>query len=201
MNIHVAKHLRRGGALVACLALMLAAAVAKAEPQRYVLDAEKSAVGFSYDLQGTPTNGVMPVTRADLLIDVQDITASKIDVVLNPRKARAGFVIASEAMKSADVLSAKAYPEIRFQARRITGDLRGAQVTGDLTLRGVTRTATLEAKLYRQRGTEVGDLDHLSVYLTGALDRNAFGASGFSDLVGPTIELRILVQMDRAGRS
>lgn len=57
----------------------------------------------------------------------------------------------------------------------------------------------LDAQLFRQAGHEAGDLDHLSVLLTGQLDRHVFGASGYPELVGPQIDLRILVRMERRG--
>ena len=108
-------------------------------------------------------------------------------------------MLATEAMRSADVLAARSYPEIRFQTTQITGSVRAAKVTGELTLRGVTRLVTLDAQLFRQAGSAVGSHDHLSVLLTGSLDRTDFGATGYPDLVGSQIDLRILVRMARSG--
>ena len=89
------------------------------------------------------------------------------------------------------------HPLITFRSTRITGTLQTATVEGHLTLRGVTRPVTLTAGLYRQRGTEPRDLDHLTVLLTGQIDRHTFGASGFADLVGPLIDLRIVARIER----
>ncbi|NIZ15451.1 YceI family protein [Phaeobacter sp. HF9A] len=179
------------------MAGLLFAQGAQAAPAAFRLDAQDSVVGFTYYLGGKATQGQMPVSAAELSLDLENIAASRIDVTLSPDHARAGFVIATEALKSASVLDARHYPDIRFVARRITGTLNGAEVTGDLTLRGVTKPVTLNAQLYRQRGTDVGELDHLAILLTGSLDRMAFGAEGYADLVGPQIDLRILAQVDR----
>ena len=186
------KHLR----IILVLAALIAAPL-RAEPVPYALEGAKSKVGFTYAFSGKTTEGTMPVRAADLLIDLADISKSRIDVTLDPSRAKAGFVFATDAMKGPKVLDTARHPRIRFIARRITGDLSGAKVAGDLTVRGVTRPVTLDARLYRQQGTAADDLRRLSVLLTGSIDRRDFGAEGFPDLVGPTIGLRILARMER----
>ncbi len=168
-----------------------------AEPQTYRLIPDASQVEFFYQLEGQNARGVMPISAADLVIDVENIAASQIAVTLNPGQARAGFVFATQAMKGAQVLDAARHPQIRFRAGRITGSIHGATIAGDVTIRGVRRPIVMRARLYRQRGTAAGDLDRLSVLLTGRLNRHAFGASGFPQMVAPTIELRILARMIR----
>ncbi len=177
--------------------LWLCASAALAAPEAYRLDTGASQVGFTYDLAGAPTRGVMPISAARLQIDVHDIRASVIDVTLNPRRAKAGIFVATEAMRGPQVLDARQFPQIRFQTREITGSLKGAQIRGDLTIRDVTRQVTLDARLFRQRGTAVTDVSQLEVVLSGEVDRHHFGATGFADLVGPTIRLRILARMIR----
>ena len=139
----------------------------------------------------------MPVSSADLLIDLDNLPASRVLVTLNAAGARAGFIFATEAMKSRKVLYTARFPEIHFRSTRIVGDLRGAKVTGDLTVRGVTRQVVLDARLFRQRGTEPQDRRNLLVELTGAIPRSAFGANGYPNLVGDEISLRIIARITR----
>lgn len=183
--------------LVFGLTLILAQG-AVAAPVRYLLDEAASAVGFTYYLDAAGTKGQMPVKTAELMLDLRNVSRSKIDVTLNPKGARAGFFIATEALKGAQVLDVQNHPEIRFVARRITGSIHKAEVQGDLTVRGVSRPVTLQAQLFRQAGTQEDDLSKLSVLLTGSLDRREFGATGYADLVAPKIDLRILARVDRA---
>jgi len=49
-----------------------------------------------------------------------------------------------EHLRSADFLDAAQYPEITFKSKRIAGDASEFKVTGDLTIRGVTKEITLE---------------------------------------------------------
>jgi polyisoprenoid-binding protein YceI len=48
-------------------------------------------------------------------------------------------------LRGADFLDAANFPEITFKSTRITGDQSDFKVTGNLTIRGVTREITLEA--------------------------------------------------------
>ena len=168
-----------------------------AGPESYRLDAARSSVEFTYDFDGTLKTGQMPVTSADLLIDLDNVPASRVLVTLNANAARAGFIFATEAMKSRTVLDTRTHPEIHFRSTSITGDLRGALITGDLTIRGVTRPATLQARLFRQRGTEVTDRSNLLIELTGQVSRSGFGADGYATLVGDRIGLRIIARINK----
>lgn len=178
-------------------ALTLLAAQALAAPEPYRLDPGHSTVGFTYRLAGTSGRGQMPVKSAVMLIDLRNIAASRVDVTLDATGARAGFVLATQAMKGPEILNAARHPEIAFRSTRITGTLGEAIVEGDLTVRGVTRPVTLRAGLYRAGDTDPGDLRRLTVLLTGQIDRRAFGADGFADIVGPLIDLRIVARIEK----
>ncbi|WP_371224016.1 YceI family protein [Roseovarius sp. 2305UL8-3] len=181
--------------LLFCLAFL--AAPAWSDPEIYQLDVERSDVGFTYMFEGSEKRGTMPVQSARMRIDLDNVPASEVNVTLNPSKARAGFIFATQVMKGPEILDTRNHPAIQFRSTSIRGDLRGAIVTGDLTVRGVTRPVALQAGLFRQRGTEVGDRDNLTVLLTGAINRNDFGADGFGSYVGPMIGLRIIARISR----
>ena len=138
----------------------------------------------------------MPIRRADLMIDPANLGASTADVIVTPAEARTGFFFATEALKSASVLNTDAHPEIRFQSTAVrlapSGRLSdGASLLGDVTVRGVTRPIELAASLYRPPGTAPDDLSVLSIQLTGAISRSAFGATGYADIVADEVGLDI----------
>lgn len=183
------------GPLALC-ALALPGAGRSAQ-QRYRLDVARSTVAFTYTIGDAVNKGQMPVKSADMRLDLDAVPASRVDVVLDASQARAGFFLATQALRDANVLDTATHPEIRFRSTRITGDLSGATITGDLTVRGITRAVTLDAGLYRQRGTQPGDRDNLTVLLTGSVSRSAFGATGYAGLVGDRIGIRILARITK----
>lgn len=174
------------------LAPSLAAGRACAAPEDYALDAALSSVRFSYEFDGREVTGRMPVSTAQMSLDLDNLPASRIEVTLDASAARAGFFFATQAMRGPQLLDAAHHPLIRFRSTQIRGDMRGATVTGALTLRGITRPMTLSAVLGRQPGSAPTDRSRLVVLLTGTIDRREFGASGYIGLVGPEIALRIL---------
>ena len=181
--------------------ILLAAAVgiakpAFAAPRRYRLDKENSTVGFSYQLNGQRLNGRMPVKSATITVDVDRPSRSRVEAVLDAARANAGPFYATSAMKSRSVLDTDTYPEIRFVSQRIENKLNGARVTGEMTIRDITRPVELSATLFRQRGTEEGDRRRLSILLAGRINRNDFGAGGFPKLVAPSIVLNVLTRID-----
>lgn len=182
---------------VLAILMAVASGPVDAEPERYRLDTDRSQVGFGFAIEETRIEGVMPVKQADLLIDLDNLPASKVDVILDAKGVRSGIFLVTESIKGPQGLDTANHPEIRFRSTRFVGDLSGATVTGDLTIRGITRPVTLNAGLYRQRGTEVGDRSKLSVFLTGTVSRAAFGADGFPGLVEDAVRLRILARIEK----
>ncbi len=185
--------------LMVTLALWLACSAAMAG-QTYLLEPDKSEVGFIYKLSGAETRGSMPIRQAQITIDFDDLSRSSVDVTLDVTRARAGLIFATEALKGRSVLDAAGHPTIRFRSTAIrlngTGRLSdGAQITGELTLRGVTRPVTLRAALFRQRGTQAGDLRQLSFRLSSVVSRSAFGASGYASLVDDQVQLDIVARI------
>ncbi|WP_298848679.1 YceI family protein [uncultured Ruegeria sp.] len=169
----------------------------------YELSPDATKVGFTFDLSGVAQTGTMPILSADVQVDTQSLQNSKVTVVLDVSKARTKLPFARMPMLSTSVLNAKEHPTIQFVSTEIQlgSDGRisdGALITGDLTVRGVTRPITLEANLYRQAGTATTDLNNLSIGLTGALNRHDFGASGYPDLVRENVGLDIHAEIIRA---
>ncbi len=169
----------------------------------YELVPKGTSVAFTFDLSGFAQSGTMPIQSADIQIDLANLANSRVNVVLNVAKARTQLPFARQPMLSKEVLNAATYPTIQFVSTRVQlGDggriSRGAKITGDLTVRGVTRPITLQADLYRQPGSPADSLDELSIRLTGALNRHDFGASGYADLVQDTVGLDIRAEIKRA---
>jgi polyisoprenoid-binding protein YceI len=176
---------------------LLLAGPGAAAPADYVLEPETSSVRFETDFGKDRITGKMPITRADLTLDFDKVANCKVAVTLDASGAQASFPFAAQAMKGPKVLDTAAHPEIVFESTSVKAAGAGAKVTGVVTIRGVTQPMVLDAQLYRQKGTEAGDLSHLSVHLTGAVLRSAFGANGWSDMVGDEVRLDIVARIAR----
>lgn len=180
------------------LLLLLTALPAQAAPVPYALQVDQSTVGFETDFGPDRITGAMPVKSAHLVLDFDQVRNCVIDVALDVSQADASFPFAAQAMKGPKVLDAAAFPEMTFRSTAIRRDGDGASVDGNLTIRGVTRPVTLAAAIYRQQGSDAGDLSHLTVKLTGKVNRSDYGATGWNDMVGDEVRLVITARIARS---
>lgn len=187
----------------ATIALGLAAAVlgarpALAAPERYLIDTATSRVDFEADYGQEIIAGTMPVADADIVLDFARPAASRIRVALDVRGARVPFPFAAEAMTGRSVLDAARFPFILFESTAVQAQGTRARLEGRLTIRDVTRPVALDAEFFRQRGTAPGDLSALSIHIRSRVNRSDYGATGFSDLVGDEVRIRIVARIRRA---
>ena len=180
----------------------LATAVGASESPGYVLDLASTEVRFGFQLNGFWQNGTMPILSSHIALNPKRLAATRVSVSLDASAAKTGLIFATQAMTSPEVLNVEKFPTISFATRRILlspqGRLsNGAEVIGDLTLRGVPRPLSLSVDLFRRPGSAVEDLSRLDFSLRGSLSRAAFGASGYPKLVSDTVRLDIRASLQQ----
>jgi polyisoprenoid-binding protein YceI len=168
---------------------------AHAAPKAYVLEPDRSTVGFATAFGQQAITGRMPVTQANLTLDFDNVDNTTIDVILDVSRASASFPFAAQALKGETVLDARNHPTIRFVSTGVQRRGDAADVQGDLTIKGVTRRVTLRATIYRPAGSAASDNSHLTVQMTGAVQRSDFGAAGFADMVADEVRLDIVARI------
>lgn len=181
--------------LLAACALTLMSLPALAAPVAYALDPAESRVGFIWYFGNDEVTGQMPVSAADIVIDFDQASRSRVSVTLDIARASAGNPLADPAMKGPKVLWAEKFPTITFQSTRVRARGDGAVIEGNLTLRGVTRPVALDAQLFRRQGSAEGDRSRLTFFLQTTISRSAFGADGFADLVADRVRLDIVARI------
>jgi polyisoprenoid-binding protein YceI len=115
---------------------------------RWRLDPSHSAVGFSVrHLMITNVRGDFARFRGDVLYDAARPEATRIDATIDIASLDTHEPKRDEDLKSELFFDVARHPEMTFvsrEARRIGED--GLDVIGDLTIRGVTREATLAVR-------------------------------------------------------
>ena len=165
----------------------------------YHLDPAASTVAFETDFGPDLITGSIPLERADLSLDFDNVANCTVAVALDVTGAKASFPFAAQALKGPKVLDAKDHPRMTFESTSVKRAGEAADVTGNLTIRGVTKPVTLRAQIFRPKGSSADDLDHLTVKLTGKVNRSDFGATGWSDMVGDQVRIIITARIDAAG--
>lgn len=101
---------------------------------------------------------------SDASVDVV-MQASSIDTRTEQRDAH---------LRSADFLDVEQFPTVTFRSTKIAGSREKFTITGDLTIRGVTKPVTLDVT-YEGAGTDPWGGQRMGFSATGKIDRREFG--------------------------
>ena len=177
--------------LAAFAAFVSIATAAVAAPVKYDFDYGSSDIGFIYNFSGDEIKGAFPEFSGDLTVDFKDIRNSEVSVSINAAKGQGGFVFATSALRGAKVLNTRKFPTINFTSTSAKLKDGKATVNGNITVRGVTKPIQLNVRFFQLAGQDPASRDALQMVITGRLNRHDFGASGYPDMVGEFLDIKI----------
>ena len=184
--------------LAAALALGLAGPAA-AEP--YVLDKSHAHVMFSVDHLGfSNVHGQFREFDAEIDFDPDAVEDASVRFVIEAASVDTLWQKRDDHIRGADFFDVENHPQIVFESTSVrkTGD-ETAEVTGNLTLRGVTREVTLEARL-NKIGPSPFDASRMIAGFTvsGEIDRTEFGITYAAPAVGAIIPIEVQLETSPA---
>lgn len=171
-------------------------ALAEEGGAEWQLDSAESHITFSVAIRDSPAGGEFTKFSTRILFDPQQLAQSRLEVVIDLEHIEASYRDVAENLGNRDWFDVVRFPEARFVGRhfKYLGD-KNYQVTGELTLRDVTRRETLYFTL-----TEYSDS---RAKITGRMeiDRRDFGV-GQGDwrevsFVAGTVFLNVVVAARR----
>ncbi|HEX8802173.1 MAG TPA: YceI family protein [Terriglobales bacterium] len=171
--------------------------------EKYDIDASHSAVVFGWNHFGFSN----PSARFDkiegsVLLDRADLTKSSISVTLPLEGLDTGVAKLDEALKGPDFFDAAKYPTIMFKSTKVekTGE-NGLKITGDLTVHGVTKPVTLDAKVNKIGIFEIPGVIKAPAAgfdATTVIKRSDFGVTKYVPAVSDEIPVRITLDAKQA---
>ena len=177
-------------------------AIAQAQTwQTWYLDPAHSAAQFSVRHLGistvrgtfTKVNGVVQDSPSDLSKDSVDVTidASSVDSRVEMR---------DNDLRSERFFDVAKYPTITFKSTRVESAGAGKlKVTGDLTIRGVTKSVVLDVDGPTAPFKDPRGSSHRGVSATTTVSRADFGMTALPGMVGDQAVLQLDVELvDRA---
>lgn len=185
--------------LPAFAALSLAATPLAAAP--WVMDKSHTMVTFTVDHLGfSLVNGIFREFDAVIDFDPEDIEATDVTFTIKAGSLDTFWKVRDDHVKSAEMLDVEEYPEIKFRSGevRLTGE-NTADITGEVTIKGVTREETFKATLRRLAPSPFNpDLVIAGMVIEGELDRTNYGVNFGAPAIGATVPLRIDMEMSPA---
>jgi polyisoprenoid-binding protein YceI len=171
--------------------------------ERYDIDASHSGVVFGWNHFGFSN----PTARFDkiegsMLLDQADLTKSSISITLPLEGLDTHVAKLDEELRGPDFFDATKYPTITFRSTKVetTGE-NSLKITGDLTVHGVTKPVTLDAKVNKIGIFEIPGVMKAQTAgfdATTVIRRSDFGVSKYVPAVSDEIPVRITLDAKQA---
>ena len=131
----------------------------------YTLDVSHSRLGFvARHAMVTKVRGQFGAFTGTATIDAANPTSSKVDLSIDVASIETGSADRDGHLKSADFFDVETYPTITFTSTDVKRDGDDWAVTGDLTIKDVTKPVTIE---FEQTGSAVDPFGNTRVGFEG----------------------------------
>jgi polyisoprenoid-binding protein YceI len=167
---------RIAGWLATLAAVLVATTSARAEPLAYKIDVDHSGVGFSIRHFVSNVPGRFTDFNGTIRYDRQNPAASGVELTVRAASIDTANNDRDDHLRSADFFDVEKFPTFTFTSTSVTPkSAKTFEVTGDITLRGVTKRITIPATylglVQAPRGEKIG------FEATFTLNRKDFGIS------------------------
>jgi polyisoprenoid-binding protein YceI len=154
---------------------LLVAGLAHADAAEWKLDASHTNIGFTVPhLVVSSVEGRFKEASAKVSLDDADPTKSEVSVEINAASIDTGDAKRDEHLRGPDFFDSKKFPKLTFKSTKIAKAGAGYKLTGNITIRDVTKPLTLDATLSAPVKTPWGNHAR-AAKLTGKLKRSDFG--------------------------
>jgi polyisoprenoid-binding protein YceI len=184
-------------ALVAALLLTVSAAAQNA----WQLDPQHSSAQFSVRHLGVSTvRGAFTKVSGSVVYDPANLGKSSIQATIDAASVDTRVDMRDNDLRSPRFLDAQKFPTITFQSKKLEAAGAGKlKVTGDLTIKGVTKEVVLDVDGPSPSIKDPLGKDRLRMgaSATTKINRNDFGVSGLPGIVGDDITITLDVEMTK----
>jgi polyisoprenoid-binding protein YceI len=175
------------------------AAPALAAPEKFNLDKPHTQIVFVVSHMGfSHSYGKFTDYAGTVNIDDAEPTKSNADVTIQTASIDLDDQKWNEHLKGKDFFDVEKFPTMTFKSTKVekTGD-KTANVTGDLTLLGVTKPVTL-AVVHNNTGKHpMKDIRATGFSATGTIKRSEFGMNYGLPMIGD--DIKILIEVEAYG--
>ena len=173
-------------------------------PQTWTIDPAHSSVGFTIrHLMISKVHGHFTRWSGSLVFDEADPAASKVEVQIEVASVDTREPNRDGHLRTGDFFDVEHFPHMTFKSTRVEGSGSDFKVTGDLTLRGVTKPVVLDVE-YGGQSTHPQLGPRIAFSARGVIHRKDFGVS-FQQILdtgglalGEKVDLVLEVQAGRA---
>jgi len=188
----------------AVLAVPLLASPGTALAADYTIDTVHSQVGFKVKhMMVSNVRGRFKVFTAKLGYDPKNVAATTLEASADATSIDTDMPKRDDHLRSPDFFDAAKFPTLTFKSKKVTGKDGKLQVTGDLTIHGVTKEVTFDVDGPTPEYKTPWGGSKIGATATTRIDRETFGlkwnqaleAGGL--LVGKEVDLVLELEFDK----
>lgn len=162
----------------------------------YKIDAVHSQIGFKIRHLVAKSSGRFTKFEGAITVDAKDIAKSKVEVTIDAASINTDNEARDKHLRGADFFEVDKFPTITFKSTAVKEVEKGKlQVTGDLTMHGVTKSITFPITNAGTRaGMKPGSV--VAGFIDGALkiNRNDFGIKTYPGVLGDDVEISLDIE-------
>ncbi|NWK98828.1 hypothetical protein DM806_24820 [Sphingobium lactosutens] len=173
--------------------------VAKVTGGTYQVEPTHTQIVFAYDHMGFTNNmGVIAMPTGTLTLDKANLSASKVSIDVPVANLTTGIPALNEHLAKAEFFDVAKFPKATFVSTGVKPDgATGATITGNLTIKGITKPVTLDAEFYGAGANPMNKKENIGFVATGTIKRSDFGMGMAVPIVGDAIELKIIAAFQK----
>ncbi len=181
------------GSVFAAAAFGLAGLHGAAQAESYVFDTRRTEVRFFYVMGLSKQKGRFGQVSGTLQYDDGKLDQSRVTATVALSSLSTGEPFVDDELKGSDFFNVAAAPAMTFKSRtvRATG-ADTAEMTGDITLNGITRPITLDVSLRPHSDPALKySAGARQFRATGSVKRSDFNMVAYQTMVGDIVDLEI----------
>lgn len=170
---------------------------AGAQVQTWRIDPNHSNPQFSVRHMGISTvRGSFQKVSGTVQYDPRDVTKTVVEASIEVGSVNTGNESRDNDLRGTNYFDVAKFPTMTFKSKRAEAAGQGQiKVTGDLTIKGVTKEVVLMVEGPSTPITDPKGRKHMGAEATTQVQRKDFGVSGGGALIGDEIKITIDVEM------
>ena len=172
------------------------ATISVAKPVDYTIDPTHTATVFTWNHFGfsTPSANFSDI-QGTISVDNARPVNSAVNVTIPLSSLNTNVKALDDHLKNADFFDAEKYPNITFKSTKVQAlGQNKYKITGDLTVKNVTKPVVLDAVLNKQGVHPMTKAESIGFNATTSFDRSAFGVGAYVPNVGDKITVNITTE-------
>lgn len=178
--------------------LVASATSALAAPETYVIDSSRTSSQFSYRYLGLSSQTNRFEKISGTVVFDRDSQSGSAEVTIDAASVNTGQALLDAQMKAADFFDTANYPVIIFKSGKMSLTGEQSSLSGDLTIKGVTRPVTLAVTHFQCMQDPEFRVETCGANATLTLRRSDFNMGKYAFLVGNDITLNLAFKAVKA---